>query len=123
LVSRSELIVSVPRGSALRLIATEVFAFLAVAAAGRVLSILLMQEGALVSLVLGHDLGDPLLRMLTVDLEAFYLTRPLLSAAFIILAVAAILALFRDAFQSISAACQAPDERRAFGSKRHLCGP
>jgi hypothetical protein len=103
LVSRSELILSIPRGSALRLIATEVFAFLAIAAAGGVVSILLRHEGALVSLVYGYDLNDAWLRMLILDVEAFYLTRPLLSAAFIILAVAAIFALFREAFQSFTA--------------------
>ena len=114
LVSRSETMLTVQRGSALRLVAAEVFAFLAVAAAGGAVSILLMREGAFLSLVLGYDLDNPWLRMLTADMEAFYLARPLLWAIFIILAVAAIVALFRELFQSITR----PAIRRLIEEKR-----
>jgi hypothetical protein len=100
LVSRSELILTIPGRAALRLIANEVFALLAAAALGGVFSILLMHEGAILSLVPSGDLSDPMLRMMTLDLEAFYLTRPLLSAIFITLALAAVVVLFREPFQS-----------------------
>ena len=102
LASRSEPVLGIPKGSALRLVAAEVFAFLTIAAAGGVVSMLLMQDGAVVSLALGYDLENPWLRMLTIDLETFYLLRPLLVAIFIILTIAAIIALFNEFLQSIT---------------------
>ena len=102
LASRSVSILSMPRGTALRLIATEVFAFLAVTAAGGIVSILVYQGGALVSLRLGYDFNDALLRMLALDMEAFYLARPLLSAIFIVLAASGLVGLFREPLQSIT---------------------
>jgi hypothetical protein len=100
LVSRSELLLKMNRGHALRVVCTEVFAFLAVASAGGVVALLLQQQWAFSALVL-RQLTNPLVRMLSIDMEVFYLARPLLLELFFAVAAVSIVSLFRDNFQSI----------------------
>ena len=102
LVSRSEVLLGMERRSTIRLVLTEIFAFLAVTAAGGVVSILLLQEGVFMALILGYDSTDALLSMLRVDMESFYLVRPILLALLAGLGVAAVLALFREPLQSLA---------------------
>jgi hypothetical protein len=96
LVSRSELLLGMERGFAIRLALLDVFAFLTVAAAGSVASILVWQEGTFSTLIARMDQTDLLVRMLSVDMEAFYLARPLFLTIFAALALASVLALFRE---------------------------
>jgi hypothetical protein len=100
LLSRSEPLLNMHRGSALIVVSTEVFALLATVSAGAVSAILLLQKRALLDLILGYDLTDPLVHMLSIDMEVFYLARPLFLELFIALAVVATISLlFRDNFQ------------------------
>jgi len=104
IVSRSGKLLSIEVGSAARLVSAEVFAFLAIMAAGAVVSLVLWGGGAIVGVRLsGGDvsLTDGLLGMFAIDLEVFYLARPLLSAILITLGVAAALALFGEPLHSI----------------------
>ena len=98
LISRSPSLLGVGRGLALRVVAAEVFGLLSLMAAGGVVSVLLWRENFFLALVSGSSLEpmDTWLSMLAVDLEAFYLARPLLSAILIMLAVAAIVSLFSE---------------------------
>jgi len=102
LVSRSEPLLGIERGYAVRLVLAELFALLALMAAGGVISILLLQEGVFTALIIGYDLTDPWLRMLTVDMEVFYLARPVLLALVVALAAAGVAPLFKESFQSIT---------------------
>jgi hypothetical protein len=101
LISRSEPLLNIDPSFALRLVLPEVFAFLAVAAAGSVAAIAVWQEGIFGALVARMDQTDPLVRMLAVDMETFYLVRPVLLTLFVALAVASIVALLREGFVSI----------------------
>jgi hypothetical protein len=104
LISRSPSLLGVERGLALRLVSAEVFGFLSLMAAGGVVSVLLWREDFFLALVSGSSLEpmDAWLSMLAVDLETFYLGRPFLSAILIILAVTAIVCLFRESFERIT---------------------
>jgi len=102
LVSRSGPLLSMNRGHALRVVGTEVFALLAVPSAGGVVAILLLQQRVFSALILRFDLTDPLVRMLSIDMEVFYLARPLLLELFFAVAAVSIFALFRDNFESIA---------------------
>jgi hypothetical protein len=96
LVSRSERLLSIDIGLAVRLVLLEFFAFLAVAAAGGVASIMLWQEETFGALIARMDQTDPLARMLSVDMEAFYLARSVLFTLFVALGVASIIGLFQE---------------------------
>jgi len=104
LISRSPSLVGVERGLALRVVSAEVFGFLSLMAAGGVVSVLLWREDFFLALVSGSSLEpmDTWLSMLAVDLETFYLGRPFLSALSIMLAVAAVVCLFRESFDRIT---------------------
>jgi hypothetical protein len=104
LISRSPSLLSVEAGSALRMVSAEVFGFLSIVAAGGVISVLLWREDFFLALVSGSSLEpmDIWLSMLTVDLEAFYLARPLLSAVLIMLAAVAIVSLFGESLERIT---------------------
>jgi len=104
LVSRSGTLLDIETSFALRLVCVVVFAFLAVIAIGGVVSVVLWREGAFFALTSEHGLApiDPWLGVLAVDLEMFYFARPLLSAIFIALAVAAVATLFREPFSWIA---------------------
>jgi hypothetical protein len=101
LVSRSKRLLSIDLGVALRLVLLEVFAFLAVAAIGSVTAIILWQEGTFIALIYRMDQTDPLARMLSIDMEAFYLARPILLTLYAVLGAASIVGLFREDFVSI----------------------
>ena len=104
LVVRSRLLLGLERGPALRLILAEVFAFLSVAATGSLVAILIFQKNAFLALVSGFPqiLMIGWVSLLAIDMEAFYLLRPILSALFIVLVVAAVVALFREHFLRIA---------------------
>jgi hypothetical protein len=103
LVSRSSSLISVERGLALRVVLAEVFGLLSVAAAGSVVSILIWQQDFFLALVSGSSLVpmDSWLNMLAIDLETFYLARPVLTVLFFILAAAAVIALLRQPLRRI----------------------
>jgi len=90
------------RASAVRVVCPEIFAFLALVSAGEVVSILLWRQGVFGALICGNHLTDPWLHMPSLDMEVFYLPRPLFRELFMVLAVVAILALFREEFHSIT---------------------
>jgi hypothetical protein len=96
LVSRSERLLSTDSGVAVRLVLLEFFAFLAVAAIGSVTATILWQEGTFGALIYRMDQTDPLARMLSVDMEAFYLARPVLLTLYAALGVASIVGLFQE---------------------------
>jgi hypothetical protein len=102
LVSRSETLLGIENRSAARVICAGVFGFMSVAAAGGIVSVLLWQKEAFIELASRSNLAfsDIWLRMMTIDMEVFYLARPLLSATFIALAIAATVALFREPLQT-----------------------
>jgi hypothetical protein len=102
LVSRSEQLLDMRRVFVIRLLLTEVFAFMAVAAAGGVISIMLWQDGVFGGLILGYDSQYLWLSMLKLDMELFYLARPILLTLLAGLGAAAIIALFREPFQDLS---------------------
>jgi hypothetical protein len=101
LASRSQTLLGVEKGAAVRIVCSEVFAFLAIAAAGGVFSILLGQKDVFYALNSGSD-GGSLFTCLTVDMEIFYLTRPFLLQLFVALGLVAFVALFRENFQSVA---------------------
>jgi uncharacterized membrane protein len=101
LTSRSEALLGVKKRSAVAIVCSEVFALLAVAAAGGAALILILQKGVFHALTSGSD-GGSLFTCLTVDMETFYLTRPLLLQLTIVLALVAFVALFRDNFQLLT---------------------
>jgi hypothetical protein len=101
LTSRSETLLGVKRRSAVRIVCSEVFALLAVAAAGGAASILISQKGVFRALTSGSDSGS-LFTCLIVDMETFYLTRPLLLQLTVVLALVAFVALFMDNFQLLT---------------------
>jgi hypothetical protein len=101
LTSRSQTLLGVEKGTAGRIVCSEVFAFLAIAAAGGAASVLLWQKGVFYALNSGSN-GDPLFTCLTVDMETFYLTRPLLLELFVALGLVAFVALFRENFESVA---------------------
>jgi hypothetical protein len=104
LVVRSRLLLGLERGSALRFVLAEVFAFLSVAATGSLVAILVFGKNAFLALVSGFPqiLTIGWVSLLAIDLEAFYLLRPLLSVLLIILAAAAVFALFKEPFLRIA---------------------
>jgi hypothetical protein len=103
LVSRSATSLGIEPDFAARLVWIEVFALLMVAAAGGVVSILLERSSAVTALIPGDKVvvTDPWSGILTVDLEIFFLARPLLTTVFIALVVVALFVLFREPFQSV----------------------
>jgi hypothetical protein len=101
LTSRSQTLLGVEKGTAVRIVCSEVFAFLAIAAAGGASSILVWQKGAFLTLNSSSS-GDALFTCLTVDMEIFYLMRPVLLELFIALGLVAFVALFRENFQSVA---------------------
>jgi len=100
-ISRSQTLLGVEKASAVRIICSEVFAFLAIAAAGGASSVLVWQKDVFRALNSSSDWG-PLFTCLTVDMEIFYLARPLLLQLFIALGLVAFVALFRENFQSVA---------------------
>jgi hypothetical protein len=104
LVSRSEPLLDLERSRALRIICAEVFALLSVMAAGGAFAVLVWGEDFFLALVSGSSLVpmDIPLNMLAVDLELFYLARPILSGLFLALAVAALVALFREPLSNVA---------------------
>jgi hypothetical protein len=104
LVSRSPSLLGIDSGLALRVVSAEVFGLLALISAGGVVSVLLWGRDFFLAMVSGSTLEpmDVWLSMLAVDLEVFYLARPLLSAILITLAVAAMVALFREPLQRLA---------------------
>ena len=103
LVSRSETLLSIEVGSAVRIVCAEVFALLAMVASGGLISVLLWHFdafGAMSSWSSALITEDVWLRMLALDLEVFYLARPVLPATLIIVGAAAIVALFREPLES-----------------------
>jgi hypothetical protein len=97
LISRSQLMLQVNNGLALRVVSSVVFGLLSVAAAGGLVSVLLWQQNFFLALVSGSSLAptDAWLDMLGIDLETFYLVRPFLTAILFILAAVAFIMLFR----------------------------
>ena len=105
LVSRSRRYVGIETGMAARLVCAEVFAFLTVTAAGGVVAVLLWGWGAFAALTSGSSfltITDPWLNMLAVDVELFFLARPLLLAMFVALLAASIVALFMEPLQALT---------------------
>jgi hypothetical protein len=102
LVSRSERLLNMKRVFVIRLLLTEVFAFMALAAVGGVVSILVWKDGVFAGLILGYDSQDLWLSMLKLDMETFYLARPILLTLLAGLGAAAIIALFREPFQLLN---------------------
>jgi hypothetical protein len=127
LVSRSESMLGVERGSAMRLIFSEVFFFLTVISAGGVVSVLLWQTGALFPSILNPSpaLMNTWLAILAIDLEVFYLLWPLLMALFFALGFVAITALFRERFESIAVSLSRLlfQEKRRSSNYRHQRAP
>jgi hypothetical protein len=125
LVSRSATLLDMEVDFALALVWIEVFSLLTVIAAGGVVSILLGRSSAVLALVSGDKVvvTDLWNGMLTVDLEVFFLARPLLTAASIGLVVVAFLSLFRESFQPIVTLLSrrlARDERGTYERTRQL---
>jgi hypothetical protein len=105
LVSRSRRYVGIETGTAARLVCAEVFAFLTVTAAGGVVAVLLWGWGAFTALTSGSSfltITDTWLKMLAVDVELFFLARPLLLAMFFALLAASIVALFMEPLQALT---------------------
>jgi hypothetical protein len=104
LVSQSARVLGIEKGTALRIVASEVFALLAVISAGGVISVLMWQDRFLPALISGSYLtpSDEWLHMLGIDIEIFYLARPALAALLIVLAVAALMALFKEPLESMA---------------------
>jgi hypothetical protein len=98
LVSNSEQILGIEKGTALRTVASEVFALLSVISMGGIVSLLIWQDGFFSALISGSYISprDVWLHMLGVDVEVFYLARPVLSGILIVLGLVAIVALFRE---------------------------
>jgi hypothetical protein len=96
--SRSRTLLGIDYSSAQRLVCTVVFGLFALTAAAGVICVLLWQAGAFLSLSssLGRSLTDVLLGVFAVDLKAFYLAEPLLTALFLTIALVAIVVLFMD---------------------------
>jgi hypothetical protein len=96
--SRSRTLLGIGSSSARRLVGTVVFGLLALTAAGGVICVLLWQAGAFFDLtsVTSQMVTGILLGILAADLKAFYLAQPLLTAIFLTIALAAIVALFRE---------------------------
>ena len=103
LISRSRLLLHVDNGLALRAILTVVFGLLSLVAAGGVVSVLIWQQNFFLALVSGSSLApmDAWLHILGMDLETFYLARPILTAILFALAAAAFITLFRTPLQGI----------------------
>jgi len=98
LVSRSPIFLGIKKGSALRIVCVEVFGLLALISAGGAVSVLLWRENFLFALTSGSNIApaDSWLSVLAIDLEVFFLARPILVAILIALAFAAILALLKE---------------------------
>ena len=105
LVSRSRRYVGIETGAAARLLCVGVFAFLMVTAAGGVVAVLLWGFGIFTALTSGSSfltMTDTWLKMLAIDVELFFLARPLLLAIFVALFVASIAALFMGPLQTLA---------------------
>ena len=102
LVSRSDRLLNIERGSALRVICTEVFALLAISAAGAVASVLNWQDDIFSALILGYDLTDPFVGMSRIDMEVFYLARPFLMTILAAMGAAGVLAMFCEPLTSLA---------------------
>lgn len=104
LVCRSGRYVGVETGTAARLVSAGVFGFLAVTAAGGVVAVLLWGFGVFTALTSGSSfltMTDTWLKMLAIDVEMFFLARPLLLWMFIGLLVSSIAALFMEPLQAL----------------------
>ena len=104
LISQSRSLLGMDSRFVARVVGTEVFALLSITAIGGVIGVLLWGEDFIFALTSGSSLApvDVWSHMLTVDLEVFYLLRPVLSALFIFLGVAAIVTLFREPFEWVT---------------------
>jgi hypothetical protein len=96
LTSRSDQLMGIDRRSAVRLVMLVVFTFLTVTAVGSVVSVLTWREYTFSALIAREDMIDPLFRMLSIDMEVFYLSRPLFLAVFVAMALASVVALLRE---------------------------
>jgi len=103
LVNDSDRILRIEKGTALRIVASEVFTFLAIISAGGIISLLVWQDHFLPVLISGSYLSpsDQWLHMLGIDIEVFYLVRPVLSAALVTLGLVALFALFKEPLGSL----------------------
>jgi hypothetical protein len=104
LVSRSRSLLGLDSGFVLRVVSAEVFGLLTLASAGGVASVLRWQQNFFLALVSGSSLApaDYSLSMLAIDVEVFYLARPLLSALLIALTFAGVVAMFKETIASIT---------------------
>jgi len=105
LVSRSRRYVGIETGTAARFVCAGVFAFLTVTAAGGVIAVLLCRFGAFAALTSGSSFlttTDTWLKMLAIDMEFFFIARPLLLGMFIVFFVASIAALFMEPLQALA---------------------
>ena len=96
--SRARTLLGIDPSSARRLVCVVVFGLLALTAIGAVICVLLWQAGAFFALTseISQVMMDVLLGVLAADLEVFYFGQPLLTAIFLTVALAAIVALFRE---------------------------
>ena len=104
LVSRSRRYVGIETGAAARLVCAEVFAFLTVTAAGGVVAVLLWGIDVFIALTSGSSfltITDTWLKMLAIDVELFFLARPLLLVMLFALLASSISALFREPLQAL----------------------
>lgn len=115
LISRSDRLLNTERDEAVTVVCTEVFALLAIAAAGAVASVLNWQDDIFSALILRYDLTDPLVGMLRIDMEVFYLARPFLMSILVAMAAAAVLAMFYEPLSNLAGLMS----RRTLG-ERHL---
>ena len=96
--SRARTLLGIDPSSARRLVCVVVFGLLALTAIGAVICVLLWQAGAFFALTseISQVMMDVLLGVLAADLEVFYFGQPLLTPIFLTVALAAIVALFRE---------------------------
>jgi hypothetical protein len=97
-ISKSRTLLGFEPSLARRLVCIAVFGLLALTAFGAVICELLWQAGAFFVLTSGISqvVMNMLLGVLAADLEVFYFGQPLLTAIFLTIAFAAIVALFRE---------------------------
>ena len=101
--SRSRTLLGIEPSCARRLVFGVVFTLLTLTAAGGVTCVLLWQAGVLFASMSGNQtVADVLLTIMATDLKAFYLAQPLLTATFLAIALAAIVALFREPARRLS---------------------
>jgi hypothetical protein len=96
--SRSRTLLGIEPSCARRQVLGVVFTLLTLTAVGGVMCVLLWQAGVFFASTSGINqiVADILLTIMATDLKAFYLAQPILTATFLAIAVAAIVALFRE---------------------------